>query len=103
VLQAKHQTRTPAIWAHCDYTRESAERRLNSSAPEEKAARKWAIVNVWRSTVGTVQRKPMIFMKDSRRAFEAGDVTDVARISRHEPDKKASSIQVRSAHTHGSS
>ena len=95
-LQAAHKTRTPAIWVHGDYTLDSATKKLEAIIPaaqrDASKEKRWCIVNLWRSTHGSVQRKPMIFLLNSRAAASDGHVVNVARVSQYQ--NRRSSIQM---------
>ncbi len=61
-LREKHNARDPAGAAHTDYTDWSARQRIKDLLPEEAEARlakRFAIVNVWRSVTGTVEEWPL--------------------------------------------
>ena len=100
-IQAEARTRTPAAWVHGDYTPESAQKRFDANVPAGwratpgggsgsgggtavGGARRWEIVNVWRTINGVVRRKPMVFMANSREAARRGDAVVVRRVSGHE-------------------
>ncbi len=61
-LREKHNARDPAGAAHTDYTDWSAAERIRDLMPEEAEARlakRFAIVNVWRSVAGVVEQWPL--------------------------------------------
>lgn len=62
-VRGARQTREPASVIHNDYTDASALRRLRDILSPEEAKRReqgrWAIINVWRSIAGPVQRSPL--------------------------------------------
>ena len=61
-LREKLNARDPAGAAHTDYTDWSAAQRIKDLLPDEAAARlakRFAIVNVWRSMAGTVEEWPL--------------------------------------------
>jgi len=82
------QTRSQAEFVHGDQTPEAAPDRVRSALPEEAdellQKSRYCIVNVWRSTVGTIKQKPMAFMLRSKEARVAGFMKGVKRTSRHE-------------------
>ena len=61
-LREKHNARDPAGAAHTDYTDWSAQQRIKDLLPEEadaRLAKRFAIVNVWRSVAGVVEQWPL--------------------------------------------
>jgi len=62
-VRGTHATREPASVIHNDYTDASAEKRLRDLLPPAQArarlARRFAIVNVWRSIAGPVLNRPL--------------------------------------------
>ena len=61
-LREKHNPRDPAGAAHTDYTDWSAQQRIKDLLPEEadaRLAKRFAIVNVWRSVAGVVEQWPL--------------------------------------------
>ena len=57
-----HNWRPPVPLPHSDYTAKSAEQRLRDAlgdAAEARLKKRFAIVNTWRSTTGTVEQWPM--------------------------------------------
>lgn len=63
-LRAKHNARDPAGAAHTDYTDWSARQRIKDLLPDEAEAllaKRFAIINVWRSVAGVVEEWPMAF------------------------------------------
>ena len=61
-LREKHNARDPAGAAHTDYTDWSARQRIIDLLPDEAEARlakRFAIVNVWRSVAGTIEEWPL--------------------------------------------
>jgi|TARA_B110000196_G_scaffold11592_2_gene9527 hypothetical protein len=61
-LREKHNARDPAGTAHTDYTDWSATQRIKDILPNESEkilAKRFAIVNVWRSTNGIIQEWPL--------------------------------------------
>jgi hypothetical protein len=61
-LREKHNARDPAGAAHTDYTDWSAAQRIKDLLPDEAEARlakRFAIVNVWRSVAGTIEEWPL--------------------------------------------
>jgi hypothetical protein len=61
-LREKHNARDPAGAAHTDYTDWSAAQRIRDLLPDEAEARlakRFAIVNVWRSVAGTIEQWPL--------------------------------------------
>lgn len=61
-LREKHNARDPAGAAHTDYTDWSAQQRIKDLLPDEAAARlakRFAIVNVWRSVTGIIEQWPL--------------------------------------------
>jgi len=61
-LREKHNARDPAGAAHTDYTDWSARQRIKDLLPDEAEAllaKRFAIINVWRSTTGVVEEWPM--------------------------------------------
>jgi hypothetical protein len=81
-----HDWRPPVPLPHSDYTRASAEQRLRDvfTDPAEAAARlqrRFAIVNSWRSTAGTIEQWPMAVC-DARSVDEA-DMHMIVRSAPH--------------------
>lgn len=63
-LREAHNARDPANAAHTDYTDWSARKRVEDVMGDEAEAllaKRFAIVNVWRSTAGTIEEWPMAF------------------------------------------
>ena len=62
-LREARQTRDPAQTVHNDYTARSGPQRLRDHLPpaeaEARLARRFAVVNVWRSIAGTIRRSPL--------------------------------------------
>ena len=61
-LREKHNARDPAGAAHTDYTDWSAAQRIKDLLPDEAEARlakRFAIVNIWRSVTGIVEQWPL--------------------------------------------
>ena len=61
-LREAHNARDPANAAHTDYTDWSARNRVTSVMGDEAEAliaKRFAIVNVWRSTAGTIEEWPL--------------------------------------------
>ena len=61
-LREKHNARDPAGAAHTDYTDWSAQRRIKDLMPDEadaRLAKRFAIVNVWRSVTGIIEEWPL--------------------------------------------
>ena len=61
-LREKHNARDPAGAAHTDYTDWSAQQRIKDLLPDEadeRLAKRFAIINVWRSVTGVVEEWPM--------------------------------------------
>ena len=60
-VQVGRTMRQPADKVHGDYTDASGPRRLATALPEVAAETKgrWLIVNLWRSTAGTIERAPL--------------------------------------------
>ncbi len=61
-LREKHNARDPAGAAHTDYTDWSARQRIKDLLPDEAEARlakRFAIVNVWRSVTGVIEEWPL--------------------------------------------
>lgn len=61
-LREKHNARDPAGAAHTDYTDWSAAQRIKDLLPDEAEvllAKRFAIVNVWRSVAGVIEEWPL--------------------------------------------
>ncbi len=61
-LREKHNARDPAGAAHTDYTDWSAAQRIKDLLPDEAEAllaKRFAIINVWRSVAGTIEEWPL--------------------------------------------
>ncbi|MGY8956829.1 MAG: CmcJ/NvfI family oxidoreductase [Alphaproteobacteria bacterium] len=61
-IREAHNARDPANGAHTDYTDWSARNRVSAAmgdAAEALLAKRFAIVNVWRSTAGTIEEWPL--------------------------------------------
>ena len=61
-IRERHNSRDPAGAAHTDYTDWSARQRIRDLFPEQaerRLAKRFAIVNVWRSITDTVQEWPL--------------------------------------------
>lgn len=61
-LREKHNARDPAGVAHTDYTDWSARQRIKDLLPDEAdrlLAKRFAIVNVWRSVAGVIEQWPL--------------------------------------------
>ena len=61
-LREKHNARDPAGAAHTDYTDWSAQQRIKDLMPDEadaRLAKRFAIVNVWRSVTGIIEEWPL--------------------------------------------
>ncbi|MBT6536616.1 MAG: methyltransferase [Rhodospirillaceae bacterium] len=62
ILREAHNARDPANAAHTDYTDWSARKRVEAVMEDEAVAllkKRFAIVNVWRSTAGTIEEWPL--------------------------------------------
>lgn len=74
-------TREPAQFIHNDYTRRSATKRLHELLDAEVVQRAertgWAIINVWRSIRGVVERSPIACC--DMRSVRPGDLLAVER------------------------
>lgn len=85
-VQKARRIREPASIVHNDYTARSGPQRLRdhfADAPDEADAllrRRFAIVNVWRSIAGTVQRSPMALCDAA--SVAPGDLVPVERRAR---------------------
>ncbi len=70
----KMKVREPASFVHNDYTARSAARRVRDFLPSDEADAllegRFAVINVWRSTAGTVETAPLALC-DARSVTEA--------------------------------
>ncbi|MBT6123315.1 MAG: methyltransferase [Candidatus Puniceispirillum sp.] len=81
-LRKAVKSREPASVIHNDYTDFSAPQRLRDLLPDQAEARlqkRFAIVNVWRSIVGSVETFPMAFCDSTSVAID--DLVPIKRLS----------------------
>ena len=80
-VRRQHSIREPAATAHNDYTEDSGPRRLEDLLPATELAGwlngRFAIINVWRSMVGAVQRSPLVLC--DARSLDPGDLVITER------------------------
>lgn len=81
-LRKTVKSREPATVIHNDYTDFSAQQRLRDLLPDQADARlrkRFAIINVWRSIVGTVETFPMAFCDSTSVAID--DLVPIKRLA----------------------
>ena len=79
-LRRAQTMREPSSVIHNDYTQWSAEKRLREILPDKAEAlmaRRFAIINIWRSIAGRVESHPLAFCDST--SLAEGDLVEVTR------------------------